>query len=43
MALREAKLRIAELEGRIVFLEAKPNDVEVVTVRSFESKTQALL
>merc|ERR1719261_1531224 len=39
MALREAKLRIAELEGRIVFLEAKPNDVEVVTVVKPEYRT----
>merc|ERR1719201_2943393 len=39
MALREAKLRIAELEGRIAFLEAKPNDVEVVTVVKPEYRT----
>merc|ERR1719387_518870 len=39
VALREAKLRIAELEGRIVFLEAKPNDVEVVTVVKPEYRT----
>merc|ERR1719482_26416 len=37
--LRDAQLRIAELEGRLAFLENRPSEVEVVKVVQPEYRT----